>query len=830
MLRIIYKLAAKNLLHHRSFGLLNILGLAIGITSALLIIMYCLDELSFDSMHPYAENTYRIGYSYSSPNGFTGSFSGGPAGWDNYLKENYPSVTHNSGFQFFGMPTTIRHKPTDKIIMTEDILWAESNIQELVYMDVIEGNKQNILTEINSIVLTESSVEMVFGDQDPMNEILTLSHMWATNGEEINLIVTGVIADPPANSHLQPDFVINHHVLRQFVENPEEFDNYSPELNQFSHLLFVCNKPDDIELIREDLQGMIEEVITTNNLDFKFKTIVKNVRDLHFDQELDWSFNSKSADIRYIYAFIIIAIMILGVACINYINLSTARSVRRAKEIGLRKTFGSGKRYLIAQLMMESLLTVIAAGLLALIFVILTMPFFNEFTQKDFVIRDLITWKIILTFIITIIITTLVAGGFPAFYMTRFEPAIVMRGHFKPKSTSGTFRKILTIVQFIISLFLIISSQVVVKQISFMQDSKLNEAGDQIVSIRYGGFSGPATIQRYQVYKNELLKNPQIQSVTLANHLPRLDYFSSINMQYKIPQYDDEPVRWNRLNGDYDFPKTFNMELIAGRYFEVGNTADTNSYIVNETAARQLNLGPEEIIGISIWEPRNFNFIGDIDFSDAYHGTIIGVVKDFPYQSAYHEIEPLAITPRPRPIDRIIHVKLSEDEMSKQIEYLEETWRQLYPEFGFDYWFIDDEFSRMYEKEHQIAGITKNFTLLAILLTCFGIFGLSSYMAQQRIKEIGIRKTFGASVGQIIFILVSTFLKLIVIACFIAIPAAMLLLSRYWLQNFSYQAGMSIDVVIFPALLIIIITVLTMAFETYKAAMTNPVESLKYEG
>lgn len=829
MLKNIFKLAWRNLIRRRSYGLTNILGLAIGISSALLIIMYCLDELSFDTMHPNSEKIYRLGFEFSSPNGFSGAFPGGPAGWDNYLKDNYPSVTANTGFQIFGMPTSIKYDPLDKIIMTEDIMWAEPNINEMMFMEVVQGNEDNVLPQMNSIVLTESAAEAIFGDLDPMNEIVRVSHMFATDSVDVTLSVSAVIKDLPANSHLQPDYIINHQAIRRFVDNPEEFDNYSPTLNLFSQSLFVCNNPDDIPVMRDDLQEKIEEAIEAGGQDFSYRTLIKNVQDLHFDQELDWSFGSKSADKRYIYVFFAIAIMILSVACINYINMTTARSIRRAKEIGLRKTFGSGKPYLIAQFLMESFLTVAIAAILALILVILFLPFYNNLTQKDFTVIDLISIEIVVTFIFTIIFTTLVAGGYPALYMTGFEPATVLRGHFKQKAQSGIFRKILTTVQFGISIILIVSSLVIIKQMSIMQDSKLNEAGEQVISIRYGGFSGPATIDRYQVFKNELSLNPEIASVTLANHLPRMDYFGPINMQFRLPQYGDEPVRWNRLNGDYDFPETFGMELIAGRLFQDGNTSDSLTYVVNEAVAKELNLTSEELVGVSIWEPRNLNFIGDVDFSDAYRGTIIGVVKDFPYQSAYHEIEPLAISPRPRQDDLIIHVKLTEGRFGEKIEFVEDTWRKLYPDFGFDYWFIDSEFQRMYEREHQIAGMTKNFTLLAIILTCFGVYGLSSFMAQQKIKEIGIRKVLGARVDQIIIILISTFIRLIVIASVVVIPLTAIGISRYWLQGFSYQASLSVDIIVMPIIVIFMITMLTMGYETIKAARANPVEALKYE-
>ena len=828
MLKNIYKIALRNLLRKNSHGITNIAGLAIGISATMLIIMYCLNELSHDSMHPRADNTFVFGYAIETAN-FSGAFPGGPAGIDNYLKETYPSVTNNVGFELTGMPTTIKYKPLDRIVMTEEIIWAEPNFNELYFMDVIKGNEEAVMPQINSIVLTETGARNLFGDQDPINEIVNLSHMFVTDSVEISLVVTAVIADFPANSYLRPDFIVNHQARRQFVDNPENYDRWDPNLNLFTQSFFVCEKPEEIPAMKADLQKKVDEAIEANNFQVTVEIVIKNIQELHFDQDIDWSQSVKSADKRYVYIFMAIAVMILAVACINYINMTTARSVRRAKEIGLRKTFGSGKPYLITQFMVESFITVVLAALLALLLVLVFMPYFNDLTQKDFGLADIFSVEILSIFAAIILITTFIAGFYPALYMTGFEPASVLSGNFKQKSGSGLFRKILTTAQFCISIVLIVSSLVIIKQLDLMQNSKLNEAGDQIVSIRYGGFNGPVTIPKYQVYKNELSKNPEIAEITLANHLPRLDYFGNIRMDYKIPDYGDEILKWKRLNGDFDFARAFDMELIAGRNFENGNTADSSTCLINETAVKKLKVSPDEVIGKTILQTRNLNFVGDSDFANAIAGTVIGVVKDFPYESGYNEIEPLVISPQPRNDDLIIHVKLTEGDYLRKIEFLEDTWRKLYPEYGFDYWFIDDEFHRMYEQENQIAGMTKNFTFLAILLTCFGVYGLSSFMAQQKIKEIGIRKVLGAKTSQIAYIMVVTFVRLILIASVVAIPLTAYLVYRYWLQDFSLQTSISLDVILVPTVAVLAITFLTMGWETYKAATANPVESLKYE-
>jgi putative ABC transport system permease protein len=362
-----------------------------------------------------------------------------------------------------------------------------------------------------------------------------------------------------------------------------------------------------------------------------------------------------------------------------------------------------------------------------------------------------------------------------------------------------------------------------------MRNSKLNEAGKQVVSIRYGGFGeGQATDMQYNTYKNIVLADPQIESMTLANHLPRLDYFGPISMQFQFPEVQEEKFEWFQLNGDYDFPKTFGLKIIAGRDFDAQNVSDSTAILLNESAVKALKLTPEEAIGQSVTRPAHSYYGGPDTTRSAVYGKVIGVVEDFPYKSMNHKIDPLGISGRPHFYDRIIHVRLDAKDMGEKIRHLEQSWKKIFPGFGFDYWFIDDEFGRMYENETKIAGLTEKFSALAIIITCIGLYGLASFMAQQRTREIGIRKALGSSSGQIVILLLSVFGKLLLISSVIAIPVTYLLTSK-WLERFVYQTPLSPWVFAGSLLLISVITLLTVGFETFKAARANPIQSLRHE-
>jgi putative ABC transport system permease protein len=828
-----FLLAFRNIMRQRGYALVNMFGLAVGLASALFILLYVKDELTFDTMHPNASNTYRMGYKVQFPNGNTEAQPYAPAGWDNYIQSNYGGVTGITSYTSWGMPTSINYAAKERIILTEDIIWAESSITDVIYMPILKGSPKQPLKEVNSLILTKASAKELFGDEDPINKTVTISHQWTTSGKNVEMIVTAVMDDLPSNSHVNPKYVANILALKPFVPELENLlaTAMGDGNNGFwTQSYFVCDDPKKIPLIETDLQKRANEIIAKNKWDIKFTPVIRNITNIHFDKEMDWTIDHKTADISYMYVFITIALLILVVACINYINLSTAKSASRAREIGLRKTFGGVRIELFFQFMMESFVLVLISAFIALLLVIFFTPQFNHLTGKSFSLSHIFNGQMILIIIGVILLVTILAGSYPALFVSGFQPASVLKGKFAFGKGSTLFRQFLTTLQFVVAVTLLTGTVIIVRQMDLLKNSKLNAAGKQIVSIRYGGFNGPATDQQFLSFKNEVLSDPEIEHVTLANHLPRLDFFGPIGMQMQFPEINEDKHEWFQLNGDYDFPKTFDLKIIAGRDFDPKNLADSMAVLLNESALKALKLTPQEAVGKTIVRPDYVMGYSQPDSTKApVTGIVIGVVEDFPYQSMKKKIEPLAISPKPHTVDRIIHVRLPAGKMQEKIASLEKSWKKVFPSFGFDYWFVDEEFGRMYENETKVANLTEKFSWLAILITCVGLYGLASFMSEQRTKEIGIRKSMGASSLQILLLLLAVFAKLLLVACVIAIPTAYFLSSQ-WLASFVYRTSLTFWVVGGVVGLIMLITLVTVGYESLKASLSNPVKALRHDG
>ncbi len=825
-------LAFRNIVRQRAYTIVNLFGLALGLAAALFILLYVKDELTFDTMHPNAANTYRMGYKVQFPNGNTEAQPYAPAGWDNYIKSNYGGIEGITSYVSWGMPTSVGYTAKERIILTEDIIWAEASITDIVYMPIVKGAAVNPLKEINSMILTESSAKELFGNDDPINKTVTVSHQ-ATNGQNVEMIVTAVMKDLPSNSHINPKYILNILALKPFVQDLENILSTSmgDGNNGFwTQSYFVCNDPTKIETIKNDLQKRANEIIAKNKWDIKFTPVIRKITAIHFDKEMDWTIDHKMADISYMYVFITIALLILVVACINYINLSTAKSASRAREIGLRKTFGGIRPQLFFQFMMESFVLVLMAAVIALLLVVFFIPQFNQLTGKTFTFAHIFNGQMLLIIAGITVLVTILAGSYPALFVSGFQPAAVLKGKFAFGKGSTRFRQFLTTLQFAVAVTLLAGTVIIVRQMDLLKNSKLNEAGKQIVSIRYGGFNGQANDQQYLTFKNQLLSDPQIQDITLANHLPRLDYFGPINMQMQFPDINEDKHEWFQLNGDFDFPKTFGLELIAGRDFDSKNLADSMAVLLNEAALKVLKLSPEQAVGKTIVRPDYVMGYQAPDSTKApITGIVIGVVKDFPYQSMRKKIEPLAISPKPHLFDRIIHVRLPAGKMQEKISSIEKIWKTNFPQYGFDYWFVDEEFGRMYENETKVANLTEKFSWLAILITCVGLYGLASFMSGQRTKEIGIRKSMGASSFQILLLLLWVFAKLLLLACLIALPIAYYLSSQ-WLSSFVYQTSLSVWVFGGVVGLVALITLITVGYESLKASLSNPIKALRHDG
>lgn len=825
-------LAVRNLLKQRGYSLINIFGLAVGLGSALCILLYIKDELTFDRTHPDWENLYRLGGWVENPDGeiYGGSYS--PAGWDNYIQSNYEGISAIGSFIQRGMPTSIHYVPKDKIMLTEDIIWAEPSITEVLSFPIVRGAQTNPLKEVNSFMLTETAAREIFGDEDPIGKILTVSNMFATNRQKIDMVVTAVIRDFPSNTHIKPKYVGSIFALKPFNEDMESrLNTFVGTGNNgfYTESFFVCKDEKKIETILADLQKHADELTAQANGEFKFKPLIRKVTDVHFDKEVYW-YPHQSVDIKYIYVFASIALLILVVACINYINLATAKSVSRAREIGLRKTFGGLRVQLFFQFMMESFVLVTISAMMAMLLIAMLLPQFNTLTGKTFSLAHIFNKEMLMIIGGVILFVTILAGSYPALLVSGFQPAVVLKGKFGFRKGSNIFRQALTAIQFGVAVMLLSGTFIVMNQMDLMRNSKLNEAGNQIVSIRYGGFSGSATDTQYQSYKDLIQQDPQMEDVTLANHLPRQESFPAQELEFQFPELSQQKFKWFQLNGDYNFPKTFKLKIIAGRNFDPKNTGDTTAVLLNESAVRSLQTTPEAIIGKEVIRPTIAPSFAPPDTTKLpVHGIVIGVVEDFPFRPAHRTIEPLAISPKPHGNDRIIYVRLPASSIRQKLVDLEKRWKQVFPDYGFDYWFIDEEFALMYANETRLAALTEKFSWLAILVACVGLYGLASFMAEQRTREIGIRKTMGASNTQIVALLLKVFGKLLLIASVVGLPVAYLL-SRNWLQNFVYQTPLSFIVFGGALLVIAAITLVTVGYETIKAAMANPIKAIRHEG
>jgi putative ABC transport system permease protein len=827
MLKNFLLVAMRNFMRQKLLAFLNMFGLGLGLACAILIFLYVSDELQYDIMHPHYKNTYRIGISFTNPEGQTFDNTTAPGYLSEQLKATRSEVLLTSRVDYIGYPTSLHHKKTDKIILTEEIKWAEPHFDEVIYFDLKQGNPVRFFENHNSMVISETGARRLFGDEDPIGETVSVKHNFATQGREIDVMITGVYRDFPSNSHFKAKYLLNVNALRTVNDN---FDNYM-QGSRFDGIEFfenyvVLKEEADINEVQKALNGFANQMLQSDSAfaaaGGKANAFLAKLSDLHFDQKNLWENDSTQGNKTYLAIFSSVAFLILFIACINYMNLATARSARRAREVGLRKTFGSKRSEIAQQFFYESFLMTLGSLVIAVLLVVALLQPFNQLAHKTFTILSLLNPAMIAIVIGIVFLVAFLSGSYPSIYLSGFRPVEVLKGQIVRGRGAEFFRKTLVTVQYTVALILIISTFVVIGQMNYMQQSKLNEQGSQLLSIRYGG---TAPQGKFAAFKEAVLQDKDIEHVTMANHLPRLNYFGYIGTRVKFPELGDKDLDWNALNVDFEFPKTYGLELLHGRDFNPLNPADSNTVILNEAAVKALNQPIEKIIGAKLTE-RFFNFAQRNE--GLRDMTVIGIVKDFPFRSMHQSIEPLILNPRLHFIDKIAYVKIPAGKFQEKISSIEKKWREIYGDVGFDYWFVSDEFNRMYETERRMSSLAKSFAVLSILITALGIFGLASYTAEQKTKEVGIRKVLGAREAQLVGMFLWVFLKIFLIACLIGAPLSLLLASR-WLDGFAYKYPINPYILIGSTFGLLLITVATVGYETWKSARANPVESLRQD-
>jgi putative ABC transport system permease protein len=823
MFRNYLLITLRNFKRQKLFSLLNIFGLALGLASAILIFLYVSDELRYDTMQPYYKDTYRVGCTFTNPEGQHFDNTVAPGMFLRYLKDNRSEVLYTSRIDNVGYPTSLNYKTTDKIVLTEKIVWAEPGFDKILSFDLQKGNREKMFSDFNTILISETGARNLFGKEDPMGKVIALKHIFSTQGKEVNVQVTGVYKDYPANSHFKPDYIINMNALHGIYG--DHFAEYleNTKFGQFTEFFesYIVLKPGaDIKPINAVLNTLADQMLKSSPGNVppgaKFTGFTLKLADLHFDSKNLWEDNSNThGDRVYLAIFSAIAIMIMIIACINYTNLATARSVKRAKEVGLRKSFGGSRTEIATQFFLESFLMTLCALLMSILLVFLFLNSFNQVAHKSFSMSSLFDPFMMTIVGAVVLFMTFIAGFYPALYLSAFQPVKVLKGQITKGKGAEFLRKSLVTIQYTVSLGLIIYTLVVIKQMDQLKTTKLNEQGSQLLAIRFGGI---AQQDQFETFKHMVLEDPQIEHVTMANHLPRLDYFGFIGRTFKFPALGDKDLQWNQLSVEYDFPKTFNLELIAGRDFQTGNINDSNSLILNEAAIQSLNKPVGDVVGTIARDPRDTNRI--------YH--VIGVVKNFPFRSMHQPIEPLVLNPHLDQIDKITYIKLPVGKFQEKIASIEKKWKAAFPGAGFDHWFLSDEFNRMYQVESTISSLAKIFAVLAILITILGVLSLASYTAEQRTKEIGIRKVLGAGDKQVVALFASIFIKILIVSSVIAIPLSWFLAYK-WLQGFVYRVPISPLIFIFSLLGLLFVTLLTVSYEIWKSARANPMMALRTE-
>jgi putative ABC transport system permease protein len=780
MLRHNFKLYLRNIKRHKIFTLINVSGLAVGLACCMLLLLWVQDELSYDRFHEHGQYIYRIIEKNQYNTGIV--YSGiTPAPIAPLIKSQAPEVTNFARFWPERLPLKFGEK---NFSLSSGII--DPSFLKIFSFPLVKGDQEICLANPTSILLTEESAKKIFGNEDPLGKTLLF--------EGKDVAVTGIIADIPRNSHLQFACLVPLSLAQELGVN---LDNWA-DSRYFSY----------VQLNAEALPSVVNDKIKNLEKAHAPGGSQSELQLQPFTKIYLYGLNS-TGPIAYVYIFGFVAFFNLLLAGINFINLTTARSSQRSKEIGLKKVVGAKRWQIIRQLLSEALFLTLASLALALLIVILVLPAFNQVSGKQISLDIQNYPEMGLGLILITLLTGLLAGSYPAFFLSSFKPVNTLKGISYIETPGGTprLRKALVIFQFALSIALIICTTVINNQLSYMHNKEL---GIDIADVIYVPVD--KLEEDYATLKAELQQNPNILHVT-ASSFPLVSYAVGTSAAEWEGKKKGERISMALAMVDFDTFDTFKLKMAAGRPFQKEFATDaTEAYIVNETAV--LAMGMQDPIGKRFsWNQRN--------------GRIIGVVKDFHNRSLHQEIKPFVFLISP-PWYRCLSIKINPAAEAEALNFLKNKWKVLRPGQDFSYFFLDSFIDGFYRSEQRMEKVLQYFTFIAIFISCLGLFGLTTFSAAQRTKEIGIRKVLGASVSRIIIMLSQDFTKRVLLANFIAWPAAYYFMHK-WLQNFAYRTRIDIWVFLMAAALAMLIALLTVSYQSIKAAWANPVDSLRYE-
>jgi putative ABC transport system permease protein len=810
-----FKIAFRNMLRSRSSSFINLSGLAISLASFLFIALYILDETTYDAYHPNADEVYRISYSFRGFDESEGKDSRAAGLWSVTLKESMPEIKQFTRFSRFGYPGNVWSGNKDHVFVEQQFFWVDSTLTDIFSIPLVtSGNVRKILADPQYVIINENMARKYFGKEDAVGQSIT----YVRDGMDFILTVGAVMKNAPSNTHFKPDFIANQLVLIPLWKQ-NGGDRINSWGDSFSYSFIRIEPGTDLDKVKQTLQDLFtknigEHAATTH-------PILIPLRDLHFTSGLLFELEAPG-ETSHLYIFGSIGLLILVMACINYMNLATARSIRRSKEVGLRKTLGVHKISLMAQFLGESFLMTGIALILAVIIIAIMLPSFNALTSKNFSLFALLPNNSMYLLLCVVVVVGLVAGSYPAFYLSGFKPIAVLKGTFVAGRGAEQFRQVLVVVQISITLLLLTGTFVIHNQLKFIDHAKLSEYKDQIVTVRLGDIAR----EKLANFKQHARQDPQVMDISTGPHLPRRENFGNMTRQFHVPELGDADYSWDQLDGDFDFTTMFQLEVIAGRNFSKSNPADSNAILINESAVRELGITNEKAVGLTTDEITFYERNGEMMAVQTIR-PVIGVVKDFSYASIRKVIEPIAISGKENTAE-MMYIKLEGETFPAAIDRLQHMWNQIYPATPFQYWFMDEEFGRLYQTERQMAKLFVALASIAIIIACLGLFGLASFTAEQKMKEIGIRKVLGASAFQVLLLLTSRYVKLTMLAFVLGVPITYLVI-RSWMGTFAYKAEVGNWFYLWACLLIIFFTLITVGIESVRAARANPSDSIRHE-
>lgn len=791
MIRNNLLLALRLIFKHRNISIINLLGLSISMACVLFIMLWVQHELSYDRFHPDYKQVYRVEENqyYSNPDPYHVNVTPHPSGpvW----KEEIPEITQQCRIAYSG-GILLRHDDTK--FYENDVVATDSSFFRIFGFQLILGDTGAILNQPNTLVLSRDIAQKYFGTHEALGKTLKV------NDQDI-YTVTGVMENPPRNSILSANVL-----LPWSFRQSQQF--YSDSWDNNSIFTYIKTIPDIADTTVNN------KITSVTNVHKEENTITFEINPIHrIHLHSYFGFGKSPGAIMYVWIFSAVAVFVLIIACINFMNMSTAKSSLRVKEIGLRKVNGASRNSLIRQYLSESILQTFVSVVISFLLVILLLNKFNDISGKDLTYGTLLDFKFLMGLFLVVIFTGLMAGLYPAFYLSSFSPVRAIKEQNDSRRGTGLLRKVLVVFQFSISILLIAGSLIISRQLNYMQNADLGFNKEHLLNIPLRAGLG----EHYETLKEEFLKDPRIEYVSAS--MQEAFNIGSNSSGISWPGKDPENEILVSFSGvDHQFTNAMGIELLSGRGFSNEYLGDmfqdtTANFIINETLAGIIN--QEDIVGMDLM------FMG-------IHGTIVGIMEDYHFKPLRNEVEPLAIIPLPSSYLTNMIIRLKSEDIGQALEAMEETWNSKVSQYPFSYSFVDEEIDKMYRSEQRMSRLIGVFAAVAIVIACMGLFALSSFTAERRTREIGIRKTFGASEQNIVIMMITDTAKLIAISLLIGLIGVWYI-ADLWLQDFHYRIDLNPDIFIWSAMGTVLISILTISYQAFRSARLNPVLALRYE-